>query len=111
MKKLHEKCDNSAEHFIVDTVVYNCHAMQSDIATLRFNHGGIHNVVDFEFILHHGISAYRQKIEAALAQATDPNTRMFQEGMLDVLAGVEDLLSRYLSQMEQQLADDLREFL
>ena len=103
MKKLHEKCDNSAEHFIVDTVVYNCRAMHSDIATLRFNHGGIHNVVDFEFILHHGISAYRSRIEKALENAA-PGKRMFEEAMLDVLEGTETFLHRHRTMLEDLLA-------
>ena len=102
-RALYEKCGNSAERHIVDTVIHNCQAATADISSLRYRHFGIHNVIDFDFVLHRGIGAYRQRIEHALCDAP-PAGRMFEEGMLDVLAGVEDLLSRYLSQMEQQLA-------
>ena len=103
--KLHDKCENSVEHRVVDAVAFDCKAMYADISGSRYHHGGTHNVPDFDFVLTHGISAYRQKIEAALAQATDPNTRMFQEGMLDVLAGTEDFVRRYLTYLEGLLPD------
>ena len=103
MAKLHEKCENSAEHFIVNTVIHNARAMHSDIATLRFNHGGIHNVVDFDFILKYGICAYRTRIEAA-RENTAPGKRMFLDGMLDVLEGTQTFLHRHVAMLEDRLA-------
>lgn len=101
-RALYEKCENSVEQHIVDTVIHNCRAAQADISSLRFRHFGTHNVVDFDFVLHHGIGAYRQRIEKAMEQA-DPAKRMFEEGMLDVLEGVTNYLSRYQKHLEQQL--------
>ena len=101
-RKLYEKCENSVEQHIVDTVIHNCRAAQADISSFRFRHFGTHNVVDFDFVLCHGIGAYRQRIEKAMEQA-DPAGRMFEEGMLDVLEGVTDYLRRYRAHLEQQL--------
>ena len=104
-RKLHEKCENSVEHYIVDSIISDCRAMYADISGSRYNHGGTHNVPDFEFVLNHGIAAYRQQIMDALAAATDPNTRMFQEGMLDVLDGTETFIFRYITYLESLAAD------
>ena len=101
--KLHDKCENSVEHYIVDSVIRDCRAMYADISGSRYSHGGTHNVPDFEFVLHHGISAYRRRILDALAAATDPDTRMFQEGMLDILEGTETLVRRYTASLEALL--------
>lgn len=102
-RKLHDKCENSVEHYIVDSIIIDCRAMHSDIAGSRYNHGGTHNVPDIEFVLHHGISAYRSRIEAAMESATDANTRMFQEGLLDVLEGTEAFVRRYAASLENLL--------
>lgn len=100
---LHEKCENSVEHYIVDSIIADCRAMYADISGSRYSHGGTHNVPDFEFVIRHGIHAYRQRIEAALSAATDPNDRMFQEAMLDVLAGTETFIHRYTAYLESLL--------
>ena len=102
-RQLHDKCENSVEHYIVDSVIGDCRAMYADISGSRYNHGGTHNVPDFEFVLHHGISAYRDRILDALAAATDPDIRMFQEGMLDILEGTETLVRRYTASLEALL--------
>jgi len=105
-RKLHEKCENSVEHYIVDSIISDCRAMYADISGSRYAHGGTHNVPDFEFVLRCGISAYRQRIENALASATDPNARMFQEGMLDVLEGTECFVRRYVAHLESLITPD-----
>ena len=102
-RKLHEKCENSVEHYIVDSVIDDCKAMYANISGSRYSHGGTHNVPDFEFVLSHGISAYRDRISEALAAADDANTRMFQEGMLDVLEGTECFVHRYVAHLESLL--------
>lgn len=99
-RKLHEKCENSVEHYIVDSVIADCNAMVANISGSRYSHGGTHNVPDFEFVLGHGISAYRQRIEAARDAAQDPATRMFQEGLLDVLEGTEEFVRRYAAYLD-----------
>ena len=104
-QKLHEKCENSVDHYIVDSIITDCHAMFSEIAGSRYRHRGIHHVPDYETVLHHGISAYRPRIESALTAATDPNTRMFYEGLLDVLEGTECYIRRYTAHLKQLLAD------
>ena len=105
-RKLHEKCENDLEHYIVDSIMADCRAMLSDISGSRYNHGGTHNVPDFEFVLNHGIGAYRQRIQDALAAATDANARMFQEGMLDVLDGTECFIRRYTAHLESLMTPD-----
>lgn len=100
---LHEKCENSVEHYIVDAVIADCRAMFADISGSRYNHGGTHNVPDFQFVLRHGISAYRQRIEQAKEAAADANDRMFQEGMLDVLDGAETFVRRYVADLEARM--------
>ena len=101
-RKLYVKCENSAEYFTVDTVIHNCRAMVADIGTKRYNHHGIHNVVDFEFILHHGLRGYRERIGQQLADA-DPKKKQFEEAMLDVLEGMESFLQRYVRHLEETL--------
>lgn len=100
---LYDLCENSAETFTVDTVIRDCRAMTTEVGTMRFLHYGTHNVVDFDFILHHGIRAYRSRIEAQLKN-TDSQKRQFAEAMLDILEGIEDLLARYTRQLEDTLS-------
>lgn len=102
-RRLYDKCENSVERYVVDSVIRDCRARYSDISGARFNHGGTHNVVDMEFILNHGISAYRDRITAALVLAEDPAQRMFEEGMLDVLEGTECYVRRYVAHLERIL--------
>ena len=99
-KKLHDKCENSVEHYIVDSIIADCQAMYADISGSRYRHGGTHHVPDFEFVITQGIGAYRQRIEDAAASATDPGARMFQEALLDVLEGTETYISRYIAYLE-----------
>ena len=104
-RTLHDKCENSVEHYIVEAVMADCRAKYADISGCRYYHGGIHHVQDFEFILAHGISAYRSRIEAARQAAEDPNTRMFQEALLDTLEGIEAFVRRYREYLESLLPD------
>ena len=102
---LHEKCENVVEHHIVDSVITDCHAMFAELAGSRYRHRGLHHVPDFETVLRHGISAYRQRTKESLTTASDPEKRMFYEGLLDVLEGTECYIRRYTAHLEQLLAD------
>ena len=105
-QKLHEKCQNSVEHHIVDSIAFDSAAAYGDISGSRYHHGGTHHVPDFEFVINHGIGAYRQRIEEALAAATDPNVRMFQEALLDMLEGTETFIQRYVAYLESLATED-----
>lgn len=104
-RRLYDKCENSVERYVVDSVIANCHAMAADISNCRFRHYGIHNVPDMEFVLRHGISACRRRITAQLEAARDPEKRMFEEAMLDVLEGTECCVRRYGAYLEGLLSD------
>ena len=67
----------------------------------RYDHRGIHIVPDFEFVLKHSIASYRCKIEKKLTDCTDPKVRQFEEGMPDILAGIEIYLARYINKLEE----------
>ena len=103
-RKLEEKCQNSVERYVVESVIRDCKAKFSDISGSRYNHGGTHNVVDFDFVLRHGISAYRGRIEKAKEAAADADARMFQDAMLDVLEGTEAFVRRYTAKLEDMLS-------
>ena len=105
LKGLYDLCENSVERHVVDTVIFDSRAATAEIAPKRYNHGGTHHIADMEFVIHHGISAYRQRIEAAMAAAKDAQTRMFQEAMLDVLEGTEHFVHRHRAYLQELLAD------
>ena len=104
--KLHEKCENSVEHSIVDSVCSDMQAGGAQIFGNRYHHRGIHTVPDIEFVLNHGIVAYRQQTEQALAAAVDAETRMFYEGLLDVIAGTECFIHRYTAYLESLITEE-----
>lgn len=67
--------------------------MYVDPSRCRYTHGGLHNVPDIEFVLKRGISAYREEVLKKLDETTEPETRMFEEGMLDVIEGIETYMA------------------
>jgi len=102
-KQLHNVCTNSVEHHIVDSIIDDCLAARTTPSRSRYNHGGVHNVPDFEFVLKNGILAYRNKIEKELSSTNDPKVRSFESGLLDVLAGIENYMQRYVVKLEETL--------
>ena len=102
--RLREQCTNSVEEFIVDSILNDCRAASITPSRGRYNHGGIHNVVDFDFVLQNGISAYRSRILQAMESTDDPQVRLFEEGMLDILAGIEIYMQRYVAALEETAA-------
>lgn len=103
-RRLYDKCENSAQRFVVDTVIHNCRAMYGDSATMRFRHTGIHNVVDLEYVLQHGLLGLKDRILRARDAAADAEARQFQEGLLDVMEGIEVFLARLTAELEKNLA-------
>lgn len=100
--RLAEKCENSVEEYIVQAVHHDCLAMYFEPCRCRYSHGfGLHNIPDIVFVLKNGISAYRQQIATALAEVHDPAARLFEEGMLDALEGIEAYMHRYGKKLEE----------
>lgn len=98
--RLREQCTNSVEHFIVDSILSDQRAAATTPSRGRYNHGGIHVVPDFDFVLQYGISAYRDRIRRTVESTDDPQVHRFEEGMLDVLAGIEIYMQRYVADLE-----------
>lgn len=99
--RLREQCSNSVEHHIVDSIINDVRAAHTTPSRGRYDHGGIHNVPDYDYVLKHGIAGYRERILKKLTAAEDPGTRRFEEGLLDVLAGIEGYLQRYIRKPEE----------
>jgi len=99
-QQLKERCSNSVEQHIVQSIMADCSAASAQHGRGRYDHGGLHIVPDFEYVLKHGISSYRERILRKLETAGDPNTRRFEEGLLDVLAGIEIYMHRYVCSLE-----------
>lgn len=102
---LYDLCENSVERNVVDTVIFDCRPVHMNIAPKRYDHGGNHHVVDIEFVLENGVSAYRQRIEEAMSAAKDPQARMFQEALMDVLEGTENFVRRHRAYLQDLLTD------
>ena len=102
--RLRKQCTNSVEEFIVDSISNDCRAASVIPSRGRYDHGGIHNVPDFDFVLQYGISAYRGRILQTLESTDDPQVRLFEEGMLDVLTGIEIYMHRYVAALEATAA-------
>ena len=100
-RRLYDKCENSVERYIVDSVINNCRAMYVDPSRCRYTHEGLHNVPDIEFVLKRGISAYREEVLKKLDETTKPETRMFEEGMLDVIEGIETYMGHFAAHLEE----------
>lgn len=99
--RLWELCENSVERYIVESVRNNCRAMYAEPSRCRYHHGGIHNVPDIDFVLENGISAYRAEVALAIATSDDPEVRLFEEGMFDVIVGLEAYMKRYVASLEE----------
>ena len=99
--RLRGKCTNSVEHYIVESISNDCRAAYADSSRCRYNHGGVHNVPDMEFVLKNGITAYRRLAEDKIRTTKDPEVIRFEEGILDVIAGIEIYMQRYVDMLEQ----------
>lgn len=62
----------------------------------RWLHGGIHHIPDYPFIINNGLESYRKMAEEKLETETDYEKIQFQLGMLDLIAGIEIYIKRYL---------------
>jgi len=99
--RLREKCTNSVETYIVDSILHDCRAAVIRPSRCRYDHGGNHIVPDFPFVLQHGLAAYRDKIMEMMNTSDDPQVRQFEEGMLDILTGIEIYMDRYIAHLEE----------
>jgi len=99
--RLKQECTNSVERHIVDSVTRDCQAVQADSSRCRYNHGGVHNVADIDVVLKEGILSYRKKAEKILSETKEPKVRLFEEGILDVIDGIECYLERYRISLEK----------
>ena len=59
---------------------------------------------NFDFVLQHGMSAYRDRILQTMESTDDPQVRLFEEGMLDVLTGIEVYMQHYVAALEETAA-------
>lgn len=100
-KRLYEKCENRVEKYIVGAVIADCNAARGNISRCRYNHGGTHNVIDIERLLHEGLAFYRGRIEREL-EGADSEKRLFEEGLLDMLDGYEDYIARFVADLEEK---------
>lgn len=98
--KLKEVATTPQEQHIISTIWQNAANMYATPIPMRFVHGGTHNIVDFEFVLQHGLDGYMRKIERGLQTAQQSEQRHFLEGMQDVLAGMKNYLGRYVAAIE-----------
>ena len=97
---LYNEATNTVEKYIVDSIIQNCRSASIKPNRCRYNHGGLHNVPDFDFVIKNGIVAYRDEIEKKLASTDDFEERMFEEGLLDVICGIENYMKRYVEKLE-----------
>lgn len=89
--KLNEYAENEQERYIIHSVLANAHNMTCDPSNIRFSHGGLHNVCDFEYILKNGFLGYKDKIQSLY----DSEDIEFYDGMLDVIEGIVSFVERY----------------
>ena len=93
--KLLEKAENPQETHIVNSILANSHYMNCEPANIRYSHGGLHNICDFEYILKNGFMGYKHKILSALAESSVPKDIEFYHAMLDVVEGIISFIKRY----------------
>ncbi len=104
LNRLYEDCTNSAERYIVDSVIGDCRLEGAPMVRSRYNHNGLHNVADFETVLHGGLSSLRRMAAERAVTLTDPKKRQFEEAMLDVIDGIGDFFGRYVAYLEETAA-------
>lgn len=100
-ERLRKECRNSVERYIVDSVMNDCLAASAEASRCRYNHGGVHNVPDFEYVLKKGLLAYREDALKKMESTDDPKVHCFEAGMLDVIAGIETYMARYIAKLEE----------
>ena len=74
-RRLYDEAQNTAEQHIADLVRRNALVMFGTVNQVRYDHGGTHNVVDFDFVIQRGLNGYREKIREALL-SPEPEHRM-----------------------------------
>ncbi|MGL4738222.1 MAG: pyruvate formate lyase family protein [Cellulosilyticaceae bacterium] len=100
-EKLREVATTPQEQHIISTIWQNAANMYVIPISRRFLHGGTHNIVDFEYVLKHGLGGYLTKIEKRLQGALEAEERQFLEGMIDVLEGMHYYVTCYTTQLEE----------
>ncbi|MBE5766849.1 MAG: hypothetical protein E7335_06775 [Clostridiales bacterium] len=95
---------DSVEQYIAESIHHDALSVCADPSRERYNHGGVHNVLDWDTIVNQGISGYRKRIEEKLASAEEPGMRLFEEGLLDVAIGLEGYINRYTEKLETVIA-------
>lgn len=98
--RLKEICNNTVENHIVDSISSDFWSAHSNPNRQRYSHFGMHIIPDIPFVLEHGILAYRDVILNRLEYTTDPNERLFEEGLLEIVDGIEIYMQRYITYLE-----------
>lgn len=81
-------------------ILTNAINMSCPKSTMRYLNLGGHTSMNFEFILANGFKTYRDLINKKLETLEDLDAIDFQNGMLDVLIGIETFIDRYLTKLK-----------
>ena len=101
--RLREICENTAEQYIIDAITQNSYAAGAGAnpAMCRYYHFGMHIVPDVAYVLEHGVLGYREEVLKRLENTSDPTERLFEEGLLDVIDGIETYMQRFVAYLEE----------
>ncbi|MFI3325187.1 MAG: pyruvate formate lyase family protein [Clostridia bacterium] len=97
-----EKIQTSSDYEakIKKNIIDNAKNMSSLKSTVRYlNHGG-HTSMNFEYVLKHGFNGYKELINKKLESLEDLQAIDFQKGMLDLLIGIENFITRYTQKLK-----------
>ncbi len=102
---------NPLEEHIKSAIIANAENAAHEVSNVRWLHYGLHHVLDFQYVIDHGIVGYREQAIQALDVEKDYEKIQFYEGMLDLVEGILDYTSRYcqsLKEIEEPDEDLLR---
>lgn len=109
--RLYNVAENNLENKIIDMILANARGMASLPSNMRYIHGGVHNIVDFEFILEYGLDGYEKLARKKLEELNTQNAgkeetshdyiekKMFYEGMIEVAVAYINFNNRYIEML------------
>lgn len=96
-EELYEKIptESNYEAEIKRIILDNAKNASSMKCIMRYVNYGNHTSVDYEFVLKHGFNGYKNKVLNKLNELEDLDAIDFQNGMLDLLTGLETFVENY----------------
>ncbi len=93
--------ENKLEEHIKSAIMENAANAAHKVSNVRWFHWGLHHILDFQYVIDHGILGYKSQAMKALEQETDYEKIQFYEGMLDVVEGILSYTSRYCQALKE----------